>query len=115
MRDVQGHKVITLKPSDSLTYEFAAAPSSTRTSNDGAVPFNTNVSSVAVTAYKGKTAATTDIVVQSSVAANIIQVELKYPATNGGGKYQLRFALTLDNGEVVNKRFDELYAEEDAS
>jgi hypothetical protein len=115
MSDVQGHKVITLRPGDSVTYEWAASPCSSRVANDGTIPYGTNVSSVAVTAYKGKEVATSDIVVQSSVAANIVQAELKYPVSNGGGKYQLRFALTLDNGEVVNKRFDELYAKEDAS
>ena len=115
MSDVQGHKVVRLRPGDSVTYEFSAPPCSSRTANDGAIPFGTNVSSVAVTAYKGKVVATADIVVQSSVAANIVQVELKYPTTNGGGQYQLRIALTLDTGEVVNKRFDELYAKEDAS
>jgi hypothetical protein len=115
MSDVQGHKVITLRPGDSVTYEFSAPPCSSRTANDGTIPYGTNLNSVAVTAYKGKTVATTDMVVQSNVDGNIVQVELKYPSSNGGGKYQLRFALTLDNGEIVNKRADEIYAKEDAS
>jgi hypothetical protein len=44
-----------------------------------------------------------------------VQSQLKYPATGGGGKYELRFGLTLDNGEIVNKRHNEVYAKEDQS
>src|SRR5210317_1679840 len=113
--DVQGHKLITLRPGDSLTYEWSAPPCSSAVANDGAIPFGTNVSSVVATAYKGKTVVTSDVVVQSAVASNVVQVTLKYPVTNGGGKYELRFALTLDNAEVVNYRHSELYAKEDAS
>ena len=111
MPDIQGNSIIRLRPGDELTYEFAASPCSSRTANDGSIPYGTTVSSVLVKAYD-KTGAdkTSEIVSQSSVGSNIVGVVLTYPATNGPGKYQLRFALTLDNSEVVNKRFDNLYA-----
>jgi len=114
MADVQGHKTINLRPGDSVTYEWNAPACSSRGGNDGAIPFGTTLSSVVVKAYKGSVDVTSEIVVQAAADGNIVQAELKYPATNGGGKYELRFALTLDNSEVINKRFNELYAKEDA-
>ena len=115
MSDVQGHEVIQLRPNDKITYNYAADPCSSAIANDGAIPYGTNVSSVVVTAYKGKTDVTSDVVVQSSVSNNVVQAQLQYPATNGGGKYELRFKLTLNNGEIVNLRHNEVYAKEDQS
>jgi hypothetical protein len=115
MADVQGNALIRLRPGDELTYEFAAAPCSSRTANDGAIPFGTNVSSILVKAYKADGVEATDIVSQQAVSSNIVSLVLTYPSTNGGGAYQLRFALTLDNSEVVNKRFNNLQAKEDDS
>ncbi|MHA2402032.1 MAG: hypothetical protein ACXADH_03495 [Candidatus Kariarchaeaceae archaeon] len=115
MADVQGNALIKLRPGDNLTYEFEAAPCSSRTANDGAIPYGTNVSSILVKAYMADGAEATDIVNQQAAASNIVSLVLTYPATNGGGQYQLRFALTLDNAEVINKRFDNLLAVEDDS
>ncbi len=115
MADVEGHEIIQLRPGDKITYEYDASPASAADANDGAIPYGTNVSSVVVTGFKGDVDATSDLIQQSSVGSNIVQVQLKYPATNGGGKYQLRFALTLDNSEVINKRHDNVKALEDAS
>ena len=111
----EGHEVIQLRPGDKITYEYDASPASSAVANDGAIPYGTTVSSVAVIAFKGDVDATSDLIQQSSESSNIVQVQLKYPATNGGGKYQLRFAITLDNGEIINKRHDNVYAREDES
>ncbi len=112
MSDVIGHEVITLRPGDSaVPYDFYAKPTTSQTANDGAIPYSTNVLSAVVKGYKNGVEST-GIVQGSSVGSNIIQVQLNYP-TEVGGKYELRFALTLDTGAVVDKRFDELYAEED--
>lgn len=115
MSDVEGHEIIQLRPGDLITYEYDASPSSAVDANDGAIPFGTNVDSVVVKGYKAEDDVTSDLVVQFAVSNNIVQTQLKYPTTNGGGKYQLRFALTLDNGEIVNKRHNEIYAKEDQS
>ena len=112
MSDVIGHEVITLRPDDvAVPYDFYAKPCTSETANDGAIPFTTSVSGVVVKGYKNGVLST-DLVRGASVANNIIQVQLDYPAEEGG-KYELRFALTLDTGAVINKRFDELYAKED--
>jgi len=115
MADVEGHEVIQLRPGDKITYEYDASPASSATANDGAIPYGTNIASIAVTGFKGDVDASSDLIQQSGFSGNIVQVQLKYPATNKGGKYQLRIAITLDNGEVVNKRHDNVKALEDAS
>ena len=113
MSDVIGFEVITLRPGDSaIPYSFEASPASSQSANDGAIPYGTSVSGAVVTCFKNGVAVT-DVIEGSDVSNNIIQVQLNYPDTNKGGKYELRFALTLDTGAVINKRFDELYAEED--
>ena len=115
MADVEGHEVIQLRPGDKLTYEYDASPASSAVANDGAIPYGTNIASVAVTGYKGSVVATSDLIQQSGYSGNIVQIQLKYPTAKGGGKYQLRIAITLDNGEVINKRHDNVKALEDAS
>ena len=115
MADVEGHEIIILRPGDKITYEYAAPPATSATANDGAIPYGTNVNSIEVKGFKGKTDVTTDLIQQSSHSNNIVQVQLKYPTSSGGGKYQLRFALTLDNAEIVNKRHDNIKVVEDAS
>lgn len=114
MSDVEGHEEIVLRPGDTaVPYNFNAAPCSSATANDGAIPYGTNVESVVVTGYKdGADEADDDLVEASSESSNIVQVQLNYPA-GGAGKYQLRFALTLDTSQVLNFRFDELRAKGD--
>lgn len=112
MSDVIGHEVITLRPGDSaVPYDFNAPACSSQNANDGAIPYGTDVSSVVVKGYK-KGVESSNLIQASSESNNIIQVQLNYP-TEGGGKYQLRFDLTLDTGAVLSKRFDEVHAKED--
>ena len=113
MSDVIGHERITLRPGDQITYNFYAPPCTSAIANDGAIPFGTTVSTADVKGYKAGVDKSTELIAQSSVSNNIVQVQLKFPATTGAGKYQLRFALTLSNGEKLNLRYDEIYAVKD--
>jgi len=113
MADVEGNEIIVLRPGDSAKpYEFYAKPCTSQSSNDGAIPYGTSVSDVAVKAYK-KGVESTEIIEASSVSNNIVQVQLNYPDDDESGKYQLRFDLTLDTGAVISLRYDEVHARGD--
>lgn len=113
MADVEGNEIIILRPGDSaVPYDFYAQPCTGQTTNDGAIPNGTTVASVDVKGYDHNGDESSNLVQGSSESNNIIQVQLNYP-TEGGGRYHLRFALTLDSGAVINKRYDEVYALED--
>ena len=110
-----GTKDIILQPSCSkVPYTFTFTTCSSATANDGHLPYGTNISSVVVTASKDDgTVATSDLINSSSVATNTITVKLKYPSTNGTGRYFLNFAITLDNVDstVIDADFKRIYAE----
>jgi hypothetical protein len=102
---------ITLQPTSKVTRKFyfpAASSESTR----GAIPYNTTVSSVVVTAYDadGVNVSTQLISGTPSVDSNIVTVVLTYPATKGDGKYKLSFALSLSNGDIENFDFPGIIA-----
>ena len=90
---------IILQPgSSSVPYSFTFDPASSATANDGAIPFDTTISSAAVKAFDIYGAdKTSELVVSSSVASPVVNVVLKYPAT-GSGRYSLEFVLTLSTG-----------------
>lgn len=113
MPDFKGTEDITLQPGDAtVPYTFALTPCTSATANDGAIPFGTTVSSVAVTAHKqvDGTVITSDIIVSSSVSSNVVTVNLKYPATSGEGEYHLQILATLNTGAILEFDFNRVKA-----
>jgi len=103
---------INLQPNDNLGYSFKITSASSDSLNDGFIPYGTGVSSVVVVVYdKDETDVTSDFVVGSpSVVEDIISMQLKYPSTNGVGRYKITMILTLDSGDTKEADFDRLYA-----
>lgn len=102
---------IILQPTSKVTRKFyfpAASSESTR----GAIPYNTTVSSVVVTAYASDGTNVTDQLISGtpSVDSNIVTVVLTYPATKGEGKYKISFACVLSNGDKENFDFPGIIA-----
>lgn len=98
-----GTKDIMLQPNDdAVPYTFTFSVCSSSTANDGALPYGTNISSVA----------DTEIVDSSSVNNNVVSVAMNYPTTNGEGRYDLKFVATLDNSSVLEFDFRRIYAED---
>lgn len=98
--------LIILQPGSlTVPYSFTFSIASSATANDGAIPFGSTISSVAVKAFDvGGTDRTTEMVVSSSVSSPVVSVALKYPTT-GPGVYSLEFVLTLSTGAKMEFDF----------
>lgn len=96
---------INLQSGDELPWEFEI-PAASSATEKGAIPYNTTVSSVVVTAYDedGNDVTTEMITGTPTVSDNLITAIIKYPATTGDGRYKLTFACTLNTGRT--KQFD---------
>lgn len=96
---------IVLQTADKLGWEFQI-PIAASATEKGAIPYGRTISGVVAIAYdESGTVVTTDIIDGTpSVAGEIIYATLKYPTTNGDGRYKITFFLTLDNGWT--KQFD---------
>ena len=107
------NKRILIQPGDSkVPYCFTFTVCSSETANDGALPYDTTISSYTVSAHKhdsSDTSATTDIISSSSRSNFIITVYLKYPSTLGAGRYDLKFLLTLSNAAVLEFDFNRVF------
>lgn len=104
MDDFQGIATIEIQPNDAgLPYSFAVTACSAVDANDGAIPYGTNVVSVAVTATNLATGAdVTDAMIEGTptVAENVVSVNLNWPGA--AGKCKLTFLLTL-TGDIVRE------------
>ncbi len=100
MPSFQGTKSIILQPTTNhAPYTFTFEVCSSATANDGEIPYGDSVASCTVKAYDADgTDVTSEIVHSSSLAANVVTVELDYPASSGAGKYKLTFQYTTTNG-----------------
>lgn len=114
MPSVKGVEIIILQPNDAdISYKFRAAVCSAEDANDGAIPYNTNVSSVSVTAYDEDGNVVTDLVQGSpSVSDNVVTITLSYPSTSGTGRYKLTCVMTLNTGTTIEWDYDRVYAED---
>jgi hypothetical protein len=99
--------IILLQPgTDTVPYSFTFPAATSATANDGAIPFESTISSVVITAFDvNGVDRTTEMVVSSSIATPVVTVSLKYPATTGNGRYSLEFVLTLDTGAKMEFDF----------
>lgn len=107
MPDFRENADIIIQPADEqVPYNFNLPASSSATANDGAIPYDTNIDSVAVTAHMDDDTADSELVDSSSVSSNTVTVKLTYPSTNGVGIYHLEMHCTLDNGDASVIEFD---------
>lgn len=110
----QGVADIILQPGDAtVPYTFTFAACSSTTANDGSIPYNTTISSVAVTAFDEEGSdVTSQMVASESNTTTTETINLKYPATAGAGRYSLEMLVTLDSGAVMEFDFTRIYAED---
>lgn len=111
MPDFKTQGQIILQENDNMGYSFEITVASSASANNGFIPFDTTVSSVVVVAYdKNNEVVTSDLIFGTpTVTNNIISMQLKYPVTNGEGRYKITMILTLDNGDVKEADFDRVY------
>ncbi len=109
-----GRRWIYVQPGDSIGYTFTATVCTSTTANDGFVPYNRLISSVAVKAFDADgTDVTSDIIVGTPSLVDLITtVVLKWPTTNGAGRYKLEFIYTLDNSQTIEIDFNRLRAKD---
>lgn len=113
----QGSELIKLQPGDTnvpFTFSFPSASSSTL--NDGALPFNSTVSSVTASVHRGNdnVAITDGDIVHSntdfSLSSNTVTIPLTYSSSNASGIYHLEINVVASiNGATSNlftKEFD---------
>lgn len=116
MPSFQGHDEIILRPDDTGSqYSFEVTQCSSATANDGFLPYGVSVSSITVTTHKrdSNNTTVTDIIVGTpSVVDNVVYATLKYPSTNGEGRYKLKIVAALDTGKDKELVFDRIKAED---
>jgi len=117
MPSFEGSERILLQPTTSgIAYGFEFEQSTSETSGDGFLPYDTIISSVIVTAHKKSDGTqVSDIIVGSPSidgTGTIVSVAVKYPSTNGADWYTLKFALTLDDGTKEEADFNRVKAED---
>jgi hypothetical protein len=106
MPDIEGTSRIVLQPTERVVpYTFTFPVCSSATANDGAIPYGDSVSACTLKAYDSDgNDVSSELVSSSSVASNVVTVELDYPSTSGAGKYKLTFQITTANS--VHLEFD---------
>jgi len=105
-------KIILLEGDAAVDYDFEFTKCTSRTSNDGFLPYNLDATSVTVVAYSEDGTAVTLVMIEStSLANNICTVSLNYPGEPG--KYILEFEVELENGStVLHAAFSRIFCEE---
>lgn len=99
-----------LSGDDSLGYAFSIQPCSSVTSNDGHIPYGTNISSVSVTIVDGDGEDYADEILQDTdIDENIVTLSLSYPTSDTTGKHTINILATLDNGSVKHLKFNRLF------
>jgi len=102
---------INLQSGDRMPWNFYIPPAESVTVK-GAIPYNTTVASVSVTAYDEDENDVTSQLISGSPAVedNVISVVLTYPVTAGDGRYKLTFECTLSTGYVRQFDFERVIA-----
>ena len=104
-----GHTPITIQPRDlHQEHIFNITICSSKTANDGYIPYDTTVSGVTITALTSSGTIDTELVYTYSASGQEITALLDYPETNGDGRYKLRFDLELDSNEVREIDFNRI-------
>lgn len=109
MPDFKGHSQIILQPNDlKRGFIFKITICSSKTANNGNIPYGTTISSITVTGMTEAGVTDTELLYSSSLSGQEILVQLSYPSTNGTGQYKLQFILVLSNGEERELDFNKI-------
>lgn len=116
MDDFKGHEKIILKESDNnVLYTFEHTVTSATTTS-GYLPSGANLSAVTTTSYKisgGDLHEVDDLIVDSQIAPynnTYVLANLKFPATNGTGRYGILFEITYGASKVKTSWFANIWA-----
>ena len=112
MPNVQEKDNIILQPTTAKApYTFTFPVCSSATANDGIIPYGDSLSACTVKVYDADgNDVTSEVLDASSVAGNVVTVELNYPSTSGPGKYKLTFEYTTTNGYSDQADFNRVVA-----
>lgn len=111
MPSFRGTSKILIQPNTfSVGYRFHCTTCTSTTSNDGMLPFSTEISSVTATAKTSSGLTDTELIESTSLSTPDIDLALSYPSTNGTGRYYLTFILTLSNGSILELDFNRVEA-----
>lgn len=113
MPDFKGYSKIVLQPNDlKRGFIFNITTCSSKTANDGNIPYGTTISSVVVIGMTEGGTTDTELLYSDSLSGSEITVQLSYPTTNGTGQYKLQFVLTLSNAEEKELDFNRIVCED---
>ena len=110
--DFKGSKKITLKSNDSAVVYTFRHTVSTATAR-GWLPVGSTITSVSVASYKlssGAWSSVSDLVVSSEISGADIRVSLKYPSTNGAGRYKIVLSAGADTFGTKDAEFNQIFA-----
>lgn len=105
--NVEGIDVHTIQPGDAnIIISYYAPAHSSRSANDGVIPYGRTIASVEVTVHDSDCVdVTTDIeYAAATVDGDYVLYAIKYPATNGEGLYKIKYEMTLDNSTTILNR-----------
>lgn len=106
MPNFKGNKRIVLQPRDSnVVYRFDFTNCTSTASNDGFLPFGTNIIATSYLTFNRSGDEVTDIIDSIEVSNNNILATMSYPTTSPTGTYKLTLILTLDDGSELEADF----------
>ncbi len=105
MPDFRGSNTFIVQPLDvAVPLGFKFEPASTAITNDGSIPFSTDVISAVVTAEKDDGTDVTSTMINGvpTVSENVVLVRIDWPGSVG--RFHMKFVLTLS--DASEKEFD---------
>ena len=110
----EGVETIMLQPGSSVVpYTFTFPSATNDSSNDGAIPYGTTItSSVSKALDEAGVDKTSEIIDSETNTTTLVTLKLKYPTTTGTGRYSIEFVLTLSNNAKMEFDFTRIFAED---
>lgn len=106
----KGTKKIIIQPrSVDVGFRFHITTCTSTVANDGAIPYDTTISSVVATAKTADGTSETGLITSTSLTTPDVDLTLSWP-TNGAGRYYIQFVLTLNNSSVIELDFNRVEA-----
>lgn len=113
MPSFRGNKKVVIQPgSVDVGFCFHVTTCTSATSNDGAIPFSTTISSVAVSAKTADGTTDTELITSTILSTPDIDLALSWPTTNGAGRYKITFILTMSDSSKIEIDFHRIVCED---
>lgn len=111
MPSFKGSNQIVLQPNTrDAAYMFHFTTCTDSETDDGTLPYNTEIASVTTTIKNSAGEINSEIIESTSLSTPDITVALTYPITEGAGRYKLTLILTLTDGSVLESDFKRIVA-----